>query len=104
MGGLFNGKECKSTVVSNMSSCMAQTTLSGGAKAGPMSPSTTKVALDSKASSGRVTWGGDLAMWADVVGAIFSIMTSKMTPKALGECSGGASTDGNLNKTRGGGQ
>jgi hypothetical protein len=103
MGGLFNRKVCKYTVVSNMSSCMAQTTLSGGAKAGPMSPSTAKVALDSKTSGGRVTWSGDLAMWADVVGAIFSIMNSMMTLKALSECSGRASTNRNLDKTSGSG-
>jgi hypothetical protein len=103
MGGLFNGKVCKCTIVSNMSSCIAQTTLSGRTKAGPMSPSTAKFALDSETSGDRVTWSGDMTMWADVVGAILSIVTSMMTPKALRECSGRASTNRYLDKTSGGG-
>jgi hypothetical protein len=83
MGGLLNGKVCECTIISNMSSCIANIILSGQVEMGIMSPSTTKVALDSETSCGRVTQGGDIAVRANVVRAVLSIVISTMTSKAF---------------------
>jgi hypothetical protein len=93
---------CKCTVVSHVSSCIAQTTLSSWTKSGSMSPLTTKVALDSKTRRGRMTGSEDMAVGADVVGTVLSIMTSMMAPKTLGKSRGGESSNGNINNTGGG--
>ena len=50
---------------------------------GAMSPSAAKVALGSKTSGLRVSWGGGVAMGADVEGTVFAIVTCTMAPKAL---------------------
>jgi hypothetical protein len=46
-----------------------------------------------------MTGGGNMAVGADVVGAILSIVTSTTTPKALGEGRGGEASDWNMDKT-----
>jgi hypothetical protein len=92
---------CKCTVVSHVSSCIAQTTLSSWTKSGSMFPLTAKVALDSKASHGRMAGGRKVAVGADIVGAVLSIVTSMTAPKTFGEGGSRESADGNVHKASG---
>jgi hypothetical protein len=92
---------CKCTVVSHVSSCIAQTTLSSWTKSGSMFPSTTKVTLDSKARCGRMTGSGNVTVGADIVGTVLLIVTSMTAPKTLGKGGSGESMDGNMYKMSG---
>ena len=58
-----------------------------------MSPSAAKVALGSKTSGLRVSWGGGVAVWADVEGAVFAIVTCTMAPKTFSQSGSGATSD-----------
>ena len=59
-----------------------------------MSPLTTKVALDRETSCLRMTGGGNMAMGANIIGTVLSIMTCTMTSKTLGEGRCGAAMNG----------
>ena len=83
MGSLFQEKNVNWTVVSDMTSSIAYVTDSGRTEPITMSPATAKVALDRQTSGLRMTGSGEMAMGADVVGAIFSIMTSTKALKTL---------------------
>ena len=102
MGGLFNGKRLKRTVVCHMPMLITNRADPGRTEAGGMSPSTTKVALESETRGLGMSRGGDMTVRADVVGAVFTVMTQTMTPKAFGEGGGGSTGNRDLNKSGGG--
>ena len=49
-----------------------------------MSPSAAKVALGRQTRGLRVSWGGGMAVRADVEGTVFTIVTCTMAPKTFG--------------------
>ena len=83
MGSLFQEKNVNRTVVSNVTFSIAQVTNPGRGEPVTMSPATTKVTLNRQTRGLRVSRGGKLAMGTDIVGAVFSIVTSTKAPKAL---------------------
>ena len=66
-----------------------------------MSPSAAKVALGRKTSGLRVSWSGSVAVGADVKGAIFTIVTCTMAPKAFGQSRSGATGDWDVKEASG---
>ena len=58
-----------------------------------MSPSAAKVALGRKTSGLRVSRGSGMAMGADVEGAVLTIVTCTMAPKAFGQSRSGTTSD-----------
>jgi hypothetical protein len=46
-----------------------------------------------------MTGGGNVAVGADIVGAVLSIVTSTTAPKTLGESRSGEASDWDVNKT-----
>ena len=73
------------TVISDVSRGIANTTDSVGAESIMMSPVMAEIALELKTSGGGVSQCGQVAMRARVGGAILSIVTETMTPKAFGQ-------------------
>lgn len=85
MGSLFWEKVVNWTVVSNVTSSITYVIDSGRTEPITMFPATAKVASDRQTSSLRMTRSREMAAGADIVGEIFSIMTSIKTPKTLSE-------------------
>ena len=68
-----------------------------------MSPSISKVALDSEARGEGVSWSRLMTMGTNIKLTILSIVTEIMTPKAFGEGRCWSTMDGNMNNLSGGG-
>ena len=83
MGSLFRGKNSNRAIVSDVASSVTYVTHSSGTESSTMSPAATKVALGRQTRSLRVSGGGDVAVWADVEGTIFAIVTCTKAPKAF---------------------
>ena len=71
---------------------------------GGMSPSTTKVTLGSEARGRGVSWSRLTTMGTNIEGAILSIVTEVMTPKAFGEGRGWSTMNGDMDDSSGGGE
>ena len=96
MGSLLRGKNIKQTIVNDVASLIAYVTHSSGTESITMSPLATKVTLGGQTSSLRVSWSGEVAVRAGVEGAVLAIVTCARAPKALSECGGGATRDGDV--------
>ena len=83
MGGLRRRQRFKRTVVRNMPMSITNSADPGRTVSVGMSPSITKVAVESETRALGVTRGGKMTMGADIVWAILTVVTSTVTPKAL---------------------
>ena len=75
MGSLLRGKNIKRTIVNDVASLITYVTSSSGTESVAMSPSATYVALGGQTSSLRVSGSGEVAMRADIEGAVLAIVT-----------------------------
>ena len=103
MGSLLREKNIGGTIISDVTSLITKVTDTCRAESVTMFPATAKVTLDRQTRGLRVSGGGDITVRADVLGAVFSIVTSTRAPKAFGKEESGLVSDQDIKKASGSG-